>query len=347
MKKLSFCCLLLAMLLLAIPCVSAAEDTFSPWRTIPTEHCELSAYPSPERSPLYEKSVVFFGDSLCYARIERGTSNEESVIRASGYAGRIATKYNMELGAFGVSGATVAKSGNYILTKLQAQETNVSLKERQKVDYVILEGGVNDITAQSPLGTIGTETEGFDITTFAGALQQTITQAKKIYPNAMVGYIIAYQMPNDPNPLRSDLENAEKYVNMIIQACEKWEVPYLDFFHDETFNNQIFKEGCITSDGVHMTVKGYDVLSPYIAAWMEFPVQRAPQPQKPIVTPEMTFPDTPDGEETPETETPTPDADPKPKDKNLGVIIGISAGAVVGTAALVAGAVLIVKKKKK
>ena len=349
-KILSLLSAALALTMLALPCFATAEEPFSKWKTIPTEDLEMDVY-TVEKSPLYQKSVVFFGDSLCYARIERGDSNQESVIRASGYAGRIATKYDMTLGAYGSSGATIAKPSmgtNIIYLKIQEAASTLSLKERQEVDYVILEGGVNDMTAESPLGTVGDETEGFDLSTFAGAVQHTIKLTRELYPNAMVGYIIAYQMPNDPNELRSNLENAEKYVDLTIAACEKWNVPYVDFFHDQEFNQTVFKNGCITSDGVHMTVKGYDTITPYISAWMEEPERRAPQPQKPIVTPEQ---DLTDPEEDPQQgETPDPEIPEEPKEEPevlLGVIIGSAVATVIAGGAAVGTALSVNAKKKK
>lgn len=351
MKLKTILCAILALTLFsAVPCAAAQE--FNRLETIPTQYSDIDYWEYPDLSPLRGKSVVFFGDSLCYARIERGESNEESVIRQSGYAGRIATKYNMELEALGVSGSTLAvKSGfGSIYTRLTEQQAQKSNAQRAKVNYVILEGGVNDVTAEVPLGSVGDT----GTSTFAGAVLQVIRKARELYPNAMVGFLIMYQMPQAENPLRNDLTNAGGYMDIIRTICIQENVPYLDFFHDTDFNDTVFKvsqtsgsNACLTSDGVHMTVHGYDVLTPYIASWMSSPYRTEPQPEP---------------EETLETESPaptqdtTPNADTPPADStdgnetnpHMGLIVGVAGGAVVAVVtAVTVSAVAIHKKKKK
>jgi hypothetical protein len=79
---------------------------------------------------------------------------------------------------------------------------------------------------------------------------------------------------------------------------------------------------------------------------MEEPIRRAPQPQKPIVTPDMglTDPEEPAGTEDPTPEQPKEDP---PKDKNLLPILAGVGGGVVVLAVATVGVVLVVKKKKK
>lgn len=236
-------------------------------------------------SPLYQKNAVFYGDSLCYARGERGDSQEDAVIRRSGYPGRIATKYEMGLNVYAYSGQSISNVKYGLYKHMEKRIVTIPAEERAKVDYVILEGGVNDIGNNAPMGEWSDDVASLDTDTFTGAVQRYILLAKEMYPNAKFGFIITYRMPiaehwynDEPIPEIRDLENAENYFNRIIQICEAYGVKVLDLFHDDEFCNEIFKVTTTTrqdkaanmaSDGVHITSHGYDTIAPVIAAWME------------------------------------------------------------------------------
>ena len=150
---------------------------------------------SKQNSPLYQKYVVFYGDSLCYARGERGDSQEPEVIRRSGYAGRIATEYDMTLSVHAYSGQSISDVRYGLYKHMEKRIMTIPAEEREKVDYVILEGGVNDIVNQAPLGTLSEDESKLDTSTFAGAVQRYLLLAKEAYPYATVGCIINYRMP--------------------------------------------------------------------------------------------------------------------------------------------------------
>jgi lysophospholipase L1-like esterase len=236
-------------------------------------------------SPLYQKNVVFYGDSLCYARGERGNSNEEAVVRRAGYPGRIATKYEMGLSALGYSGQTISTSQYGLFKHIEKRIETLSAEEREAVDYVILEGGVNDIIHKVPLGELTENDDRLDTATFAGAVQRYLLMTRNAYPRAKVGFIITYRTPlaehwynGEPIPELRDLSNAERYYDLIIEACSRYGVAVLDLFHNEEFCNKQFKVTVTTrtdenanmlSDALHISSHGYDVIAPVIAAWME------------------------------------------------------------------------------
>lgn len=365
MKIRSFLCITLALLMLAaIPC-AAAESTFSKYKTIPTEHGNVSEFASDvTESPLYQKSIAFFGDSLCYARIERGESNDEATVRKAGYAGRIATKYDMTLYALGVSGSTFAVTGQtgVIPNKILTEQNKTPKAEREAVDFVVLEGGVNDISAKAPLGTISEDGKNLNKNTLAGGVEYAIQLAQQTYPNAEIYFLIMYQMPNDTEkPDRADIKNADKYMSMIIDICEKYEIPYLDFFHDEDFNKNVFKNNTtefIGTDGVHMTVKGYDTITPYIINWLEDPIRRQTGTvTKPSTDPSETEPNETEPTDTTDTDDATntigtldttdPEGGDEEYELDLGLLIGISAAAVVVIGGVIVAVVIVSKKKKK
>lgn len=238
---------------------------------------------SKQSSPLYQKYAVFYGDSLCYARGERGESTEPEIIRRSGYAGRIATKYDMTLSVHAYSGWTLSDKQGGLHTRVRKQLDALSDEERGRVDYVVLEGGVNDIIHEVPLGE---PSDGdFDTATFTGALETMLSLAKQTYPNAVIGYLIVYRMPlaehwynNEAIPHLRDIENVSRYVERICRICEKWGVPYLNLYENDRFNDEVFEvtvtartspDAKLLADGLHMTARGYDTIAPVIAEWME------------------------------------------------------------------------------
>jgi hypothetical protein len=70
------------------------------------------------------------------------------------------------------------------------------------------------------------------------------------------------------------------------EICDKWEIPYLDFYFDDEFNKNIMKTHTDENlyDYIHCRTSGYEILTPRIEAWMETlhiveepPVESAPE----------------------------------------------------------------------
>ena len=62
-----------------------------------------------------------------------------------------------------------------------------------------------------------------------------------------------------------------EYFDMAKQICDKWEIPYLDLYSDEDFNNNVLKYKQYTNlyDLIHPSTAGFDVLAPVISDWMK------------------------------------------------------------------------------
>ncbi len=233
------------------------------WETVAVEGGNVSSY-LPAESPLYQKSVAFFGDSLCYARGEQSTRPS-----TAGWAGRIGSTYRMEWENYGKSG--------YALSTTRSTICGVMESARGKeYDYVIIEGGTNDAWDQVPLGamTEGFVYKAFRQSTFAGALEATLYEAKEDFPNATIGFLIMYRMPNAvwEGEAVTGLQDVSAYVDMAKQILEKWGIPYLNFHSDDHFNEnviQVDSTACLSNDYIHLNSNGYDCLSSYISTWME------------------------------------------------------------------------------
>lgn len=225
----------------------------------------------PKKSPLWGLSTIFLGDSICYNKVEQLKDPT-----TAGWAGRIGPKYNMDWENLGVSGAKVTASYNNNLSQ------QLFPKKDNDYDLIVLQGGINDSTVGAPLGEIstGTRLTSFDQTTYAGSLETLLCFARKYFPEATVVYLIHHTTPNardlndlsKPNPPKG---NRQDYVNITKAACEKWEVPYLNLYEDESFNKQVFdtqnnSKGCMFPDFLHLSSPtGYDTLTPYIISFLE------------------------------------------------------------------------------
>jgi len=210
-------------------------------------------------NPLYKKSALFVGDSLCQALYEQNIPNFGD---GFGWAGRIMQMNEMSGTNGGISGASLSdcRGLNVIINQLKKQAGN-------SFDYVILEGGVNDAWDAAPLGNIQDGDE-FDPKTFAGALEYAFKFTKESFPDAKIGYIIAYQMPASPV---ESLVDMSAYFDLAKEICKKWEIPYLDLYSDEDFNKTQMKTStneCLY-DFIHPNTKGYNTITPVINDWMK------------------------------------------------------------------------------
>lgn len=207
------------------------------------------------------KSVIFVGDSLCEAVCEH---NDPLYSQTPGWAGRIIAKKEMTGLNRSKGGASMSlcRGENTVINQLIAEKGN-------KYDYCIIEGGGNDAWDSAPVGAMTEGFEGpFDMNSFAGGLEATFKYAKDNYSGARFGFIVTFQMPIAQFGRMSDMS---EYFALSKQICDKWGIPYLDLYFDENLNKYLLKTHtteCLP-DTVHPNSKGYNILTPYIANWME------------------------------------------------------------------------------
>lgn len=239
---------LLALFLLSISCAAVSAE---------------------EEDPLYEKSILFVGDSICEAICEQGTGRA-----VFGWAGRIMENHSMTGKNLGYSGASVSdcRGSNVVIAQLQREAAG-------GYDFVIMHGGVNDAWDSAPVGVMTEGFDGpFDTSTFGGGLETMISYAKETFPDAQLGYIINFRLPGSTIGRLSDMS---EYVDLTIAICEKWGVPYLDLYHDDDFNNNVMKVETLTylKDYIHPTPEGYDVITPYVEEWVLDLASPEPEPE--------------------------------------------------------------------
>ena len=324
MKK--FLSTIMAFVLLAICCMGlfASADEIS----------KVEPEVDPE-SPLYKKMALFVGDSICEA-IREQTDPEYSY--RFGWGGRILYNNEMRGVNVGRSGASMSncRGTNTILAQLERYKSTAS-----NFDYVIIHGGVNDAWDSCAVGEMTEGFDGpFDMTTFAGGLETTFKFAKETFTNAYLGYIINFTIPNSRQTSLSDMS---AYFTLAKEICDKWEIPYLDFYFDEDFNKNIMKTHTDENlyDYIHCRTSGYEILTPRIEAWMEtLHIKEEPPVES---TPEETTPESTPASSAPVSNSTSETEDPGDNDMTAMILV------IVGVAVVAVGAVIaaLVAKKKK
>lgn len=207
------------------------------------------------------KSALFCGDSIVMA------STHDTKHQWWGWAGRINENYALSnYKNVGVDGASISN----------CRDTNVIVNQvvnnrKTQYDFIVLEGGVNDAWDSCEVGEMvdkpasKTGFSDFDLSTFAGGLENTLCYATALYPNAAVCYVICFKI----NSHTGSLYDMTEYVEMTKKCCDKWGVAYLDLYNDKTFENE-FRPYTSKSlaDGIHPNSRGYDILTKYIAQFM-------------------------------------------------------------------------------
>ncbi|MCQ2425721.1 MAG: SGNH/GDSL hydrolase family protein [Lachnospiraceae bacterium] len=226
----------------------------------------LETFAREANSPLEGMRVLFLGDSLGAGQWDDG--------RVRAWAGRIAEQFgtisdNQAIGGYCFS--NIRGSGPMILNQLNKVRRN-------EYDMVILEGGVNDAWGTvdgtnkvAPVGEMSDsfDPDDFDVSTFAGGFEKTLSMVFDYYGDATVGYIAVFNMKAATGI--GKVTEMEPYYDMAKKICEKWDVAYLDMYHDDYVNDELMAvtTSKYLKDPVHPNKEGYDRISPYIGKWME------------------------------------------------------------------------------
>ena len=231
-------------------------------------------------NPLYRKTAIFCGDSICEAIYDNG----------KGWAGFIGNKNNMIWKNYGISGATITKETGHtsILNLSSTMET-----EYPNADYIIFEGGTNDadvigsiLNGNTPakFGSYDmTDYSGsYDDTTFCGAVEKLFYRMITVWDKKKIGFIIAHKMGKVNTGYTDATNNRRAYFGTIMTLCEKWGIPFINLWDGcylnpsigTCYNSNLSGEenraqGYPIYDGQHLSTEGYGVVSPMIEAWMK------------------------------------------------------------------------------
>lgn len=200
------------------------------------------------------KNIIFFGDSITYGFLTKGYSWAEFI--KDNY------DFNIVINA-GISDYRVSTfdDKNKWLTDTIISHAN------EKYDYVIMQGGINDVLYNTPLGEISNSKSenDFDVNTFAGGFESYIYNAKKYFKDAKIGYIITYYTPNyTERGQKWSYDDYNKYIMMTKKILDKWNIKYLDLFNEEYSNILKVNTKTYLPDNLHLNYEGYKIIYPYI-----------------------------------------------------------------------------------
>ena len=230
-------------------------------------------------SDLNGKAVLFDGDSIAMGSYAEG---DTSAPRWS-YANYIEETYN-------INKTNVSIGGARLYWPNAASDTNCSSGDAQKCvipnhltsaiknttyDYIILEGGINDLHSNYYNG---------DHTSYATALRnyfETVTTNPK-WAHAKIGFVI---VPRPDYSRRTTYRPEEEKVfwKTIQNICDEYSIEYINFFKQESSDSYTVPSGfnwnsmtTVASsandngsfDGIHPSKGAHKIIGEYIAKWM-------------------------------------------------------------------------------
>ena len=237
---------------------------------INTENINIDISNEIELNPIYNKTILFNGDSITYGDGDR-TSIPIAPMSNTGWVTRIKElNPNASVYGYGKPGTTITvRTGR---TDSIYERTLTMYADHPNADYIIIQGGVNDAWTSdvSPLGEIS---DGYDATlnnnTFSGALESLFKYCQNNFTGKKLGFIITFKIWNCPN--------LKTYMDRAIEICKKWNVPYLNLYDESNLNYMLssyryaFSKNTIepNGDGCHPNADGYDILINRINNWLK------------------------------------------------------------------------------
>lgn len=244
--------------------VMVVKDMEYPDEYIPYGYIEVATESAKKQSNiLCGKVAVFLGDSIC-----AGTTVEGEYYNY-GWAGLIGEANQMSWTNYGMNGGTVTSLSSVQTSRWLTTQADQALTEHPAADYVIFEGGCNDADQMQDalLGTISSDYATFDTSTFSGAFESLVLKLLTSFPSAKIGYIIPQKMYAQ-NDHSATGHVHRRFFDRAIEICEKWGIPYVDLWKGNPLNPKLSTASQFYTDGQHLTLAGYQRITPQIEAFM-------------------------------------------------------------------------------
>ena len=173
---------------------------------------------------LQDRTALFAGDAFMAGVTADGAPKDS-------FAMAIADKFELS------SVQNVASDG-MAAAEIPGKPTVVSQLESEtgnEYDYVIIGCGITDAAKAVDIGRIAvksaeeTKPEDLDLSKFAGGFENILMTAKKLFPDACIGCIIAPKITSD----RGAVSDMRRYAEVMRLACEKWGVFVLDLYGED------------------------------------------------------------------------------------------------------------------
>lgn len=176
------------------------------------------------------------------------------------YATIVGEKLNMTVVNMGVSGSSIAQnttSPDHIIDRIDTIPVDA--------DIISIFAGTNDFGHNSFAGHYGVDGDN----TLYGAMKTIIEYVLQNYPNAQLFWITP--LPRETMMTENGVGLIlEDYRNIIVDMCNEYGVPVLDFTHDGSINPRIASHKTIyASDGLHPVQLGHDIIAEKIASFIK------------------------------------------------------------------------------
>ena len=225
-----------------------------------------------EFNPLSNKTILFNGDSIVHSNLNSDPQIITPIAPNDNRGWVARTQINNPNSicyGYGVSGTTITKRNNQNDSILERCVTMFT--QHPNADYIILEGGINDMFLALPIGEI---TNGYNDTydeyTFCGALESMFRYITLNFKGKKCGFINIFKVPS--------CTNQKYYVPKIIDICKKWQIPMLDLYNESDLNYYLdsirqdysqITELRPDGDGLHPNSNGYNLLQNKIESWIK------------------------------------------------------------------------------
>lgn len=235
------------------------------------------------------KSALFLGDSIMKGAEDYPANDFKHL----SWAGRLDRYYGMNVDKVAQSGWALTSDcpESSTSTTIRGQiVTQMRWASEDSYDYVILEGGCNDVLTytnfdqtviQEKWGTIQTADDAvLDDTTIAGAMQDLIVQVHSKYPNAKLIYIINSEYGLFDADQANIYNNEAKLTQMIKDVCMLYKEKGYDINYIDLSNTTVYPELSALSlentnlkaeylpDSLHPNAASYELSTPIIANFL-------------------------------------------------------------------------------
>lgn len=204
---------------------------------------------------LYGKTIYSDGDSIA---VGAGSKNIS-------YAHLLAEKYNMKLTSRANSDTTIAMRTNAPEGKESIYERVMDMKKYgESFDYIILDGGINDVFKQVEIGEISKEVNAeFDKYTLLGALEGICQFLNMNYFSAKKLFVFIHTCIDSRDRQKTIFKKMK-------EVLEKWGIPYVDIGEVSNLSNCNSKTGSEWESSVAKDYFASDMLHPNLLGYQEF-----------------------------------------------------------------------------
>jgi lysophospholipase L1-like esterase len=202
------------------------------------------------------KTLLNLGDSIA-----AGAGNTYGDgLTAKAYGKQIAEKNGMVYVTVASGGATLSRQFN---TNNLCRQIDDAIVANVLPNYILIEGGTNDISAGATQGAITTgygEADTFNQNTSIGALEYCFRRMRDVWPTVKTVFVRVHNMSSRDAARQKELGNA------ILDVCEKWGVPPVDLYKEGGMNTNLVNVRNLycnwtytpeTGDGTHPNTLAY------------------------------------------------------------------------------------------